>query len=185
MLVVIVIVAIATAILFPLFSSAKRTGKLSADLQSARQLGTAIDMYCGDADDLMPPAVDDVRYLDGIRNGWDDSIPGLAKTPWRPLAEILYPYVKNTRIFLRTEDRPDNLPGWPTQIPRSEFLYDELSGLRGKALSSMPPTSTLIYGEVSRGTEARVQTPCLTYNMSIKMASYSECDSKTAWVSDF
>jgi prepilin-type N-terminal cleavage/methylation domain-containing protein len=182
-LVVIAILAIIAAILLPVFASAKRSSKLNSDLQSLRQLGSAVVLYCGDSDDLLPPAVTDIRYLDGVQNGWND-YNGLAKSPWVPLGEILYPYIKNKQVFLRIEDKPDLLTNWPESIPKSEFIFDELSGLRGKLLSSMPATSTLLLGGVTKGKERQVKTPCLFYSMSAKMTPYGDCEGKTAWISD-
>jgi len=184
LLVVIAILAILAAILTPVFSQAKRSGKLSADLQSLRQLGVGVGIYCGDSDDVLPPAVVDIRYLDGVQNGWEDQGEGLAKVPWQPFGELLYPYTKDKRIFLRTEDKPEELPNWPALITRSEFEFDELSGLRGKSLSSMQATKTILFGAVTKGKEAQVKTPCMSYGMSAKMISYHDCVNETAWISD-
>jgi len=54
LLVVIAIIAILAAILFPVFAQAKAAAKASAGLSNAKQLGLAVVMYEGDADDYLP-----------------------------------------------------------------------------------------------------------------------------------
>ena len=55
LLVVIAIIAILAAILFPVFAQAKDAAKRTACLSNANQLGKAVIMYMGDADDRVPP----------------------------------------------------------------------------------------------------------------------------------
>lgn len=55
LLVVIAIIAILAAILFPVFAQAKEAAKKTTCLSNAKQIGTAIIMYGGDADDTMVP----------------------------------------------------------------------------------------------------------------------------------
>jgi prepilin-type N-terminal cleavage/methylation domain-containing protein len=52
LLVVIAIIAILAAILFPVFAQAKLAAKKTAGLSQAKQLGTAMQMYLGDSDDV-------------------------------------------------------------------------------------------------------------------------------------
>ena len=54
LLVVIAIIAILAAILFPVFAQAKEAAKKASDLSNAKQLGTAMQIYLADTDDIMP-----------------------------------------------------------------------------------------------------------------------------------
>src|ERR1043165_6699487 len=56
LLVVIAIIAILSALLLPALQQAKMNAKRSACMSNLRQLGTAIQMYAGDNNGLMPPA---------------------------------------------------------------------------------------------------------------------------------
>lgn len=57
LLVVIAIIAILAAILFPVFAQAKAAAKKTALISNVKQMGTAIQMYLSDYDDLMPLAI--------------------------------------------------------------------------------------------------------------------------------
>lgn len=56
LLVVIAIIAILAAILFPVFAQAKTAAKKTASLSNAKQIGTALQIYLGDFDDVFPYA---------------------------------------------------------------------------------------------------------------------------------
>jgi prepilin-type processing-associated H-X9-DG protein len=53
-LVVIAIIAILAAILFPVFAQAKEAAKATADLSNVKQLATATHVYIADTDDVFP-----------------------------------------------------------------------------------------------------------------------------------
>lgn len=57
LLVVIAIIAILAAILFPVFAQAKMAAKKTASLSNVKQLGTAVNIYAGDYDDVLPRSV--------------------------------------------------------------------------------------------------------------------------------
>ena len=67
LLVVIAIIAILAAILFPVFSQAKEAAKKTAAVSNQKQIGSSIQMYMSDYDDMFP------------RN--DDCTPGSALNP--------------------------------------------------------------------------------------------------------
>lgn len=54
LLVVIAIIAILAAILFPVFAQAKMAAKKSAALNQVKQIGTAMQLYVSDSDDVTP-----------------------------------------------------------------------------------------------------------------------------------
>lgn len=54
LLVVIAIIAILAAILFPVFAQAKLAAKRTASLSNIKQVGTAVQIYLADYDDILP-----------------------------------------------------------------------------------------------------------------------------------
>jgi prepilin-type N-terminal cleavage/methylation domain-containing protein len=87
LLVVIAIIAILAAILFPVFATAKEAAKKTACLSNARQIGMASKMYLNDYDDTMP-----IFYA-------YNSIPAAGQPGHEGVDVLLFPYVKNTRVF--------------------------------------------------------------------------------------
>jgi prepilin-type N-terminal cleavage/methylation domain-containing protein len=55
LLVVIAIIAILAAILFPVFAQAKLAAKKTSGLSQVKQIGTAMQLYVGDYDDVLFP----------------------------------------------------------------------------------------------------------------------------------
>ena len=83
LLVVIAIIAILAAILFPVFARAREQARKVSCLSNLKQIGTAIMMYAQDYDEtLCPPSV-----------GANDTP---ASFGW---ADLIYPYVKNDKVF--------------------------------------------------------------------------------------
>jgi len=77
LLVVIAIIAILAAILFPVFAQAKQAAKKTQSLSNVKNLGTAINIYLGDSDDVYP-----------------QSETGSGAT-YLSYATVIMPYVKN------------------------------------------------------------------------------------------
>jgi prepilin-type N-terminal cleavage/methylation domain-containing protein len=78
LLVVIAIIAILAAILFPVFAQAKAAAKKISCLSNMKQAGTAVHIYAGDTDDLIPGTKIYEPYVFHAR---------------------LQPYVKNREMF--------------------------------------------------------------------------------------
>ncbi|MFZ4508326.1 MAG: type II secretion system protein [Fimbriimonas sp.] len=91
LLVVIAIIAILAAILFPVFAQAKLAAKKTSDLSNQKQLGTALQIYLADNDDVLPP------YR--TRNTPNPFAPNTFLTGNSVnrvfFNQILHPYVKN------------------------------------------------------------------------------------------
>jgi prepilin-type N-terminal cleavage/methylation domain-containing protein/prepilin-type processing-associated H-X9-DG protein len=93
LLVVIAIIAILAAILFPVFAQAREAARKTACLSNERQLGTALNMYLQDYDEIFHKGA-------GINSpavhgfGSNTSIDGWDNWPW-----YYGPYVKNVGIF--------------------------------------------------------------------------------------
>ena len=116
--VVIAIIAILAAILFPVFAAAKGAAKKAACLSNQKQIGTAFLLYVSDYDDRMP----DCRALKtslGIRP-WSTWPPSDPRAGW---AEItLDPYLKNKDVWSCPSTR--NTPvGETIQVKQSNSRY--------------------------------------------------------------
>jgi len=84
--VVIAIIAILAAILFPVFAQAKEAAKKTQQLSNAKQMGLGMRMYSGDYDDI---------YVLSI---WTP-IPGPTGTEAEHWAQRIFPYIKNSEVF--------------------------------------------------------------------------------------
>ena len=90
LLVVIAIIAILAAILFPVFAQAKEAAKKSQSLSNVKQIGTALHLYLGDADDVTPTPYE-------TSGGSVD------------VYQTLQPYLKNMDVFFS--------PVWQKNVP--------------------------------------------------------------------
>jgi len=88
--VVIAIIAILAAILFPVFAQAKLAAKATASLSNLKQIGLAEQMYAGDYDDVM------IR-LGNFNSGDSDAMTSFGN--WAPWGIAIYPYQKNSDIL--------------------------------------------------------------------------------------
>lgn len=87
LLVVIAIIAILAAILFPVFAQAKLAAKKTQALSNVKQVGTSLQMYIGDYDDVYCPGFD--------ASSWTGT------DLW---CQKLQPYAKNVNIFTSPVD---------------------------------------------------------------------------------
>lgn len=131
LLIVIAIIAILAAILFPVFASAREKARQVACLSNLKQIGLAYSQYEQDYDETVPCGDNDY----GFGTGW---------------AGMIYPYVKSTQVYLCPNDVTagdvcsyavnSNMVGWtsaktpiPAQIsmmagPASTVLLFEVTG---------------------------------------------------------
>jgi len=93
--VVIAIIAILAAILFPVFASAKAAAKRVACLSNMKQIGTGFVLYLSDYDDTLPDRRDLKTSL-GYRP-WTSWPPSDPRAEWAEV--ILEPYLKNKDIW--------------------------------------------------------------------------------------
>lgn len=113
LLVVIAIIAILAAILFPVFAQAKTAAKKTATLSNIKQVGTAIQLYMSDYDDILPrqdtcdpallnPAITLTYPPTGFGVGCNQSHPTF-NTPFRAnhfrWQKWVLPYTKSREIF--------------------------------------------------------------------------------------
>jgi prepilin-type N-terminal cleavage/methylation domain-containing protein/prepilin-type processing-associated H-X9-DG protein len=87
LLIVISIIAILAAILFPVFARARENARRASCQSNLKQIGLAAMQYTRDYDDCLPPAV---------------FVPGMnpATPATRTYIDLLQPYVKNLQIFV-------------------------------------------------------------------------------------
>lgn len=138
LLVVIGIIVILVAILFPVFSQAKRSAKEAVRLSNIRQVGLAVTLYAGDHDDLPPYATN--FEVAAARLGYPgaltlecDAVKGT-----QTLTDVLFPYTKNRSIFI-AEDDPGTRQPWATPIldTFTSFDHDCLAAANQKPLTVM------------------------------------------------
>ncbi|RYG38019.1 prepilin-type N-terminal cleavage/methylation domain-containing protein [bacterium] len=116
LLVVIAIIAILAAILFPVFAQAKLAAKKTAGLSSAKQIGTGLQLYIGDSDDVIPPyrystpdnAPINPTYL-AFKAAGDPRAATMEAQGSRAIScvffnQMLQPYIKNDQIWKNSEN---------------------------------------------------------------------------------
>jgi prepilin-type N-terminal cleavage/methylation domain-containing protein/prepilin-type processing-associated H-X9-DG protein len=106
LLVVIAIIAILAAILFPVFAQAKLAAKKTSSLSNCKQLGTALQIYVGDYDDVTPSifGTNNPTQCSEALGLWE----GCSLEWWIPL----FPYFKTIGLVYSSErNDPDN--SWP------------------------------------------------------------------------
>jgi prepilin-type N-terminal cleavage/methylation domain-containing protein/prepilin-type processing-associated H-X9-DG protein len=92
LLVVIALIVILAALLFPVFAQARESARKTRCLNNLRQIATAVMMYAADYDERLP--ID----LTGVR----DAPAADPCSPWNPDRRIesqIWPYVRNTEVF--------------------------------------------------------------------------------------
>lgn len=94
-LVVIAIIAILAAILFPVFGRAKDAAKRTSCLSNMRQIGYALTMYLSEADDRMPDRRD-LKVSLGYRP-WTSWPPSDPRSGWAAI--VLEPYAGEKDIW--------------------------------------------------------------------------------------
>ena len=120
LLIVISIIALLAAILFPVFSKARENARRASCASNLKQMGLGILQYAQDYDEIMVPA-----WLDGTcdaEGGWvptngSCNSPAVAAVGNFKWMDLIQPYVKSTQIF--------NCPS----APRTTYLtYQEANG---------------------------------------------------------
>jgi prepilin-type N-terminal cleavage/methylation domain-containing protein/prepilin-type processing-associated H-X9-DG protein len=107
LLIVIAIIAILAAILFPVFARARENARRSSCQSNLRQLGLGFQQYVQDYDDRLPGSA---QSGDSNLGQW---IPGCNGTPTpcvsitnpaQPTLGAVYPYIKSAQIFICPSD---------------------------------------------------------------------------------
>jgi prepilin-type N-terminal cleavage/methylation domain-containing protein/prepilin-type processing-associated H-X9-DG protein len=106
LLVVIAIISILAAIIFPTFAQVREKARQTTCLSNMKQLGTAFTMYVQDFDELLPGVTDGNAGV-GQMGGWIyySTFPARdAKNSFDPARGSVYPYVKNSGVFVCPSD---------------------------------------------------------------------------------
>jgi prepilin-type N-terminal cleavage/methylation domain-containing protein/prepilin-type processing-associated H-X9-DG protein len=185
LLIVVAIIALLAAILFPVFSRARENARRSACQSNLKQIGLGILQYAQDYDEIMVPA-----WLEGACDpgeGWQPTNStgfncntGVEKNlKWM---DLIYPYVKSEQIF--------NCPSAPTtgslKIPKYTYAsgtnyghYTANLGYRASNDNLNPPfsyyTASTGSGSVSVPINlAKIQAPATTVMVTeTRSVSYS------------
>jgi len=160
LLIVIAIIAILAGIIFPSFTRAREKARQSACLSNMRQLGTAVEMYTQDNDELLPGATD-AGVGAGVTGGWVYfSQFGQNENTIRPVFDVtkgsLYPYIESKQVFVC----PDDASSSELSYAINSCLVQGSSALAlephpGRGLNAFQdPSITLLFGEESMGSGA-------------------------------
>jgi type II secretory pathway pseudopilin PulG len=95
--VVIAIIAILAAILFPVFAQVREKARQTSCSSNLRQVGTALAMYTQDYDDRLPDRRDLKLLLPGGYRPWDTWPPSDPRCGWAAI--VLEPYTRNRAIW--------------------------------------------------------------------------------------
>src|ERR1700743_1509130 len=90
LLVVIAIIAILAAILFPVFAQAKAAAKKTVCLSNSKQMALALNMYANDFDDSAVQNTSANNY----------TLPGSSNVYWNTWMTELQPYIKNWPLYV-------------------------------------------------------------------------------------
>ncbi len=114
-LIVIGIIGILLAVLFPVLASSRDKARQSARISNMRQIGVAIATYAQDYDSLYPSACDPV---DKNVEAWGGLSPDPDIVKELPLlTDVLVPYIKNNQLWRCPSDA-----GFPVNSP----LFDDV-----------------------------------------------------------
>lgn len=151
-LVVIAVIAILAAILFPVFAKAREKARQTACLSNLRQLGMAIHQYIQDYDETVPNSTDGPPGS-GRQGGWlyFSSFPANRTAQAFDVRQgSLYPYVKNSQIYICPSDGEGRSSGNSYAI-NSCLLHPSVNGFEiGRSLAEFDaPASWMLLGEES------------------------------------
>ena len=151
LLVVIAILSVLAAILLPVLSQARESGRRTVCLSNLRQLGLAFAQYTQDYDERLPAATDGGNGAK-TPGGWlyyatfpVNRNPGSAQ----PEKGALYPYVRDRRIYVCPDDSQGQQAG-DSYAVNSCLTDATITGYRpGRSLASLAtsPTDLLLLAE--------------------------------------
>lgn len=158
LLIVISIIALLAAILFPIFSRARENARRAACQSNLKQIGLAILQYAQDYDEIMVPGnLDGDFYTTG--GGVQGTTVADANYKWM---DLIYPYAKSEQVF--------NCPSGRTNQPKYSYANSNNYGHYAAVMSYIDPTGLdgpfSNYRETSPGVLLR--------NIPIKLSKFDD-----------
>ncbi|MCE5200344.1 MAG: DUF1559 domain-containing protein [Armatimonadota bacterium] len=148
LLVVIAIIAILAAILFPVFSSAKESGRKVACLNNMMQLGKGFMMYNDVWNGYPGSAPVGASENSGQWIGQDGIQPNHRMVPQKG---VIFPYVKNKNVYVCPSDKGGTTFGYRSRYYQAGFgdkgfglSYGMNSELGFKICSAVPAPSKIV-----------------------------------------
>ena len=143
-IIAIAVIAIITAILYPVFAQVREKGRQSVCLSNTHQLALAIFAYCQDSDERLPPA----------------AAHGTTKTIilW---PDMIAPYVRNDKVRLCPSDAKAsrNSYGANEFAFRDETDPDNLDVPLNILAAFKSPTQTIMLGDIGTGDDLKTNRP--------------------------
>lgn len=138
LLIVIAVIAILAAILFPVFARARENARRAGCASNLKQQGLAILQYAQDYDEVMVPA-----WLDGTTgagNGWNGTNGSWGSDNFKWM-DMIYPYVKSTQVFNCPSVANKTIPFYVQASSANYGHYAANLGYRSSGDSKNPPFS--------------------------------------------
>ena len=162
LLIVVAIIAILAAILFPVFARARENARKTACLSNLKQLSTAWLMYAQDYDEKVCPSY---YYADGYNeeHAWDFILywgGSMDSNPARSTVGLMGPYTKNGQI-----NACPSFYGEPFGRPYTGYAYnasyiggDDFAGIPAAHLAAIAdPAGTVVFSEGGWGNPVMAQ----------------------------
>ena len=156
LLVVIAIIAILAAILFPVFAQAREKARQASCLSNEHQLGLGFLQYLQDYDETLPSAgaCTNTQGQTGFWLYWDNfDGSNKTKTTYVPSKGSLYPYVKNSQVYVCPSDTSGQLDSYSMNalITKDENGACANDHFGYKYASLTTPASTIMISEENDG----------------------------------
>lgn len=179
-LVVVAILAVLAALLFPAFQSVRGRAAVSSDVEKMRQLGASVQLYSADYDDLLVPGLNGQSWV--IYASAPADFP-VKNRPVGTFADLILPRAKEPDLCQRTRVSKEVRTGLAPHLDCA-FLYDEWAGVREKRWSEIAPETSLLRPDYGSGTKPKTPGPCLQYSGAVKTMPVGECEGGTTWWHD-
>jgi prepilin-type processing-associated H-X9-DG protein len=152
--VVIAIIAILAAILFPVFARARENARRASCQSNLKQIGLAFAQYTQDYDEMMPGATDGGSGVN--KDGgwmWYSAFPAQATAgSFKPDLGALFPYTKSNQIYVCASDTLGQSSGNSYAANQCAFQPSNAGFSVGKSLASFESTAQwMMLGEESQG----------------------------------
>jgi prepilin-type N-terminal cleavage/methylation domain-containing protein len=155
LLVVVAIIVILAAILYPVFAATRRAANNATCLSNLKQIGLGVQMYAQDYDESFPAACTQAdRVIGKAQPNWP--------TPTPYLWEVVKPYIKNDAIWRCPGDI-----GWYSQTRTGVMIVDFRPNTYTKTGSSYTYNTDLVWDDQTNQwapmTISQIQKPTETF----------------------